>query len=81
MIQKHLRKKTQTKIEFKNNFNKKKYVMEENIIKEYTNKLLNTPGVTLTTAEILEEIKNIKKELLLKALLLLKKKDKSQKWD
>ena len=75
------RKKTQGKIEFKNNFDKRKSVMEENIIKEYTNKLLNTPGVTLTKAEILEEVKNIKKELLkpVKSTASSKKKGKITK--
>jgi hypothetical protein len=42
------KKKTQKNIELKKNFEKKKSTIEENIIKEYTEKLLNTPGVTLT---------------------------------
>ena len=58
------RKKSQLKIELKSNFEKRKSVIEENIINEYTKKLLNTPGITLTKEEIMEEVNNIKKEML-----------------
>ena len=59
------RKRTQMKIELKlkNNFEKRKSAMEENLINEYTKKLLNTPGIALTKEEIMEEVKNIKNEM------------------
>ena len=52
------------KIEFKNNYERRKSIIEENIINEYANKLLNVPGVKLIKEEILEEVNNIKQEIL-----------------
>ena len=73
------KKKTQKNIELKKNFEKKKSTIEENIIKEYTEKLLNTPGVTLTKEEIMEEVNNIKKEMVKSKNLSVKGKTSSKK--
>jgi hypothetical protein len=73
------KKNTQIKLEFKKNFGKKKSTIEENIIKEYTEKLLNTPGVKLTKEEIMEEVDNIKKEMIKSKNLSVKSKTSSKK--